>query len=208
MEPLPAHAARKGVTTRSSPRYSSKTEIQDLKEVVHRATRGDEDAAAMLFDAYYPRVYRYALVKLRHRMDAEDVAAETFSKVLRDLKRFRWMAGGFEAWLFKIAANAVVDQIRRAAKERTDGRSEEVEKADELSPEQVAVQKESAKELSELIQGLSSDQQEVIALRFAAGLKSGEIARVMGRKPNAVRQLQFRALTTLRARAKEQGGGS
>jgi RNA polymerase sigma-70 factor (ECF subfamily) len=162
-------------------------EIRDLKEMVHLATRGDEAAAAALFDTYYPRVYRYALVKLRRPMDAEDVAAETFAKVLKELKRFKWKAGGFEAWLFRIASNAVVA-------------------SDEMSPEQLTLQKETAIELNELIQTLSPDQREIIALRFAGGLDSEEIARVMGRKPNAVRQLQFRALSTLRERGAGEEG--
>jgi RNA polymerase sigma-70 factor (ECF subfamily) len=207
LEAIPAAAAKKRVTKRLSDRYSTKDGIQDLRVVVQRATKGDEDAAATLFDAYYPRVYRYALVKLRHKMDAEDVAAETFSKVLRDLKRFRWTAGGFEAWLFRIASNAVIDHMRRSAKERTEARSNRLEVHSDVSPEMVALQKESAKEMSELIQDLSQDQREVIALRFGAGLGSAEIARVMGRKPNAVRQLQFRALSSLREKADERAKG-
>jgi RNA polymerase sigma-70 factor (ECF subfamily) len=181
-------------------------EIRDLKEMVHLATRGDEAAAAALFDTYYPRVYRYALVKLRRPMDAEDVAAETFAKVLKELKRFKWKAGGFEAWLFRIASNAVVDHVRRSRRETLDDGFREFGASDEMSPEQLTLQKETAIELNELIQTLSPDQREIIALRFAGGLDSEEIARVMGRKPNAVRQLQFRALSTLRERGAGEEG--
>lgn len=60
-------------------------ESSDLKSVVRLAAGGDEGAAAMLFDAFHPRVFRYALGKLRNPSDAEDVAAETFARVLRDL---------------------------------------------------------------------------------------------------------------------------
>src|ERR671918_256737 len=89
-----------------------------LVRTVRRAAHGDEEAAANLFDAYYPRLFRYALGKLGNRTDAEDVAAETFARVVRDLERFKWRGGGFEAWIFRIAANLMVDHFREARRER------------------------------------------------------------------------------------------
>jgi RNA polymerase sigma-70 factor (ECF subfamily) len=179
-------------------------ETRDLKRVVQKATKGDEGAAATLFDLYYPRVYRYALVKLRHQADAEDVAAETFAKVLRELKRFKWQGGGFEAWLFRIASNVVVDQQRRSSRERVvDAGVEPARGPDDETPEQIAVDRERAKRLGAMVEQLSDDQRDVIAPRFGAGLTSQETARVMDRKPNAIRQLQFRALATLRDRTDE-----
>lgn len=177
-------------------------EARDLKRVVSSATRGDEGAASTLFDLYYPRVYRYALVKLRNRADAEDAAAETFAKVLRELRRFRWQGAGFEAWLFRIASNVVVDHARRASREYVVEEVRNVDaRSDGATPETAALENERATRLSRLVDGLSPDQREVISLRFAAGLSSEETARVMDRKPNAVRQLQFRALATLRERS-------
>jgi RNA polymerase sigma-70 factor (ECF subfamily) len=182
-------------------RYKEKSETRDLERLVRSASKGDKGAAAVLFDRYYPRVYRYALVRLKSRMDAEDVAAETFAKVLRELKRFKWQGGGFEAWLFRIASNAVVDHFRRSGREgHVEQEAEGVWSRDERTPETAALEKERAQRLHVLIAALSADQREVLALRFGAGLGSDEIAKVMNRKPNAVRQLQFRALASLRSR--------
>ena len=176
-------------------------ETSRLKAVVKRATRGDRAAAGELFDHFHPRVYRYAMSKLKNEQEAEDVAAETFAKVLRDLDGFKWRGGGFEPWIFRIASNLVNDHFRRSAREqpRDEALFSDAPSTD-ASPEEMAALGESIEEMQVLIERLTADQQEVLSLRFAGGLDTEETARVMGRKTNAVRQLQFRALETLRQR--------
>jgi RNA polymerase sigma-70 factor (ECF subfamily) len=149
-------------------------------------------------------VYRYALAKLGRPIDAEDIAAETFARVLADLDRFRWKGGGFEAWLFRIAGNLVVDHVRRGGRERAgDEVTDEIE-ATGPTPEQMALHRETSEELDALLAQLPPDQREVLLLRFAGGLDSEETGRVMNRRANAVRQLQFRALQSLRGLVQPQ----
>jgi RNA polymerase sigma-70 factor, ECF subfamily len=176
-------------------------EKRALKHEVRRAARGDEDAAALLFDHYYPRVYRYAVARLGEQHDAEDVAAETFARVLRGLDRFKWQGGGFEAWLFRIAANLVVDHFRHRSRELVDEIDDDPASTDEM-PEVRALQSEQAGEVAALLDGLPSEQREVLVLRFAAGLDTNQAAEVMKKRANAVRQLQFRALENLRKRVR------
>ena len=173
-------------------------DARDLRQEVRRAARGDAGAAGLLFDHYYPRVYRYALSKLKRSQDAEDVAAETFARVLRKLDRFRWRGAGFEAWIFRIAYNLIVDQYRGSGREEL--ADEEDGAPDEVTPEDIYFQTETASELGQMMNTLSDDQREVLLLRFVAGLETDEICKVMGRTPNAIRQLQFRALDAMRKR--------
>lgn len=171
----------------------------DLKRAVREAAAGNEASAALLFDTYYPRVYRYALAKLRNPIDAEDVAAATFTKILAELDRFRWRGAGFEAWLFRIAYTATVDHVRRRSREEPSSTILTMgESATSHTPESALLESETAEELRALLDRLSPDQKEVLVLRFAGGLDSNEVAGVMGKNPNAVRQLQHRALTSLR----------
>lgn len=170
-----------------------------LRETVRSAASGDEGAAGALFDHFYPRVYRYATSKLRDPTRAEDVAAETFARILRDLHRFRWKGAGFEAWLFRIASNLVVDQVRTYGRELSrENAPEPSPSIAEPGPEGTALAGETTRELNRMLVELPPDQQEVLTLRFAAGLAPDEIGSVMGRNANAVRQLQFRALGNLR----------
>lgn len=166
--------------------------------MVRRASSGDRVAAGEIFDHFHPRVYRYALAKLRRPADAEDVAAETFARVLRDLGKFRWKGAGFEAWLFRIAGNLVVDHVRRAGGELSVDATIDDTQIDERTPEMLTLRGETTRDLNAMLNTLPDDQREVLVLRFAGGLDSNETAEVMGRNANAVRQLQFRALSNLR----------
>lgn len=179
-------------------------EARDLRQEVRRAARGDGESAGLLFDHYYPRVYRYALSKLGRAQDAEDVAAETFARVLRRLDRFRWRGAGFEAWIFRIAYNLIVDQYRGSGREELS--DERTDQSEDVTPEDLYFQTETASELSKVLKQLSADQREVLLLRFVAGLETDEISKVMGRSANAIRQLQFRALDAVRKRIHEGNG--
>jgi RNA polymerase sigma-70 factor (ECF subfamily) len=174
-------------------------EASELRGVVREAAGGDERAAARLFDDYYPRVFRYAQARLGRPAQAEDVAAETFARVLKEIGRFRWRGAGFEAWLFRIASNLVIDQVRSASREQThqDPPSATEVQTDEL-PESSVLHGELAADLDSMLRRLAPDQREVLALRFGAGLEPAEIGRMMRKNANAVRQLQFRALERLR----------
>lgn len=154
----------------------------------------------MLFDHYYPRLYRYALARLGSSQDAEDVAAETFARVLRDLDRFRWRGAGFDAWLFRIAHNLVMDHFRLLQRESTESDEMETEEMDLRTPEDALLESEMTHEVQEMLVHLSPEQRDVIALRFAGGLDTNETAAALNKKVNAVRQLQFRALQSLRQR--------
>jgi RNA polymerase sigma-70 factor, ECF subfamily len=172
--------------------------MADLKSAVRKAASGDEEAAGYLFDEYHPRVFRYALGKLRNHADAEDVAAETFARVLRDLGRFRWKGAGFEAWIFRIASNLVVDRARLRGREEVDADVEPADPAQVASPEEQVLWAERAGEVHSLLERLPVEQREVLLLRFAGDLDTHQTGAVLGKKANAVRQLQFRALQAIR----------
>ena len=178
-------------------------ETAELRNHVRRAARGDEEAAGLLFDHYYPRVFRYARGKLGRDADAEDVAAETFARVLRGLDKFKWKGAGFEAWLFRIASNLVVDAHRRSGRETVEAVPAEQEIPAADLPETLVMRAESLSVLTSMLDRLPADQREVILLRFGADLDTAEVGRVMDRNPNAVRQLQFRALQSLRTLTQE-----
>lgn len=175
-------------------------EEADLRGVVRRASRGDEEAAARLFDEYYPRVYRYAAARVGPGPTAEDAASETFAKVVREIGRFKWRGAGFEGWLFRIARNAVVDIQRRGGRETlTEELVEPREPSGEATPETIVEGLETASELKVVLDRLPPEQREVLLLRFGAGLDTNETGRAMDRNANAVRQLQLRALRNVRA---------
>lgn len=178
-------------------------ETAELRHHVRRAARGDEESAGLLFDHYYPRVFRYARGKLARDVDAEDVAAETFARVLRGLDKFKWKGAGFEAWVFRIAANLVIDTHRRSGRETSEGETIDEEAPTAELPESLLLRAETVGGLRAMLDKLAPDQREVLLLRFAADMDTTEVGQVMDRNPNAVRQLQFRALQRLREMTEE-----
>lgn len=172
------------------------------RALVRAAQDGDVESFGRIFDEFHLPVYRYIAARLGTAADAEDLAAETFAAAFLGIHRFRWRGAPFEAWLFRIARSKLVDHQRRMQRQPT-SRLDDAMQARLASPGDPAGQVLWGEERTQLlaaVRRLSPDQQEVIALRFFAELSVPEVGHVMGRSVSAVRQLQFRAVTTLRQR--------
>jgi RNA polymerase sigma-70 factor, ECF subfamily len=167
-----------------------------VDELAVAASAGDVDAVGRLYDALVGPVYRYVAVRVRHREDVEDLTHLVFERIVSALPRYRHNGRPFAAWAFRIARNAVIDHQRR--KRPTDSLSGIDEPADSVAIEALSVRGEEIRELRDALRLLTPDQQEAIALRYAAGLTAEEAARVMGRRAGTVRGLTFRAIESLR----------
>jgi RNA polymerase sigma-70 factor (ECF subfamily) len=184
-----ARRARAGV----SGRVADDASVDDLARA---ATAGDAEALGRLYDALVDPVYRYVAVRLRRREDAEDVTQLVFERIVAALPRYRDNGRPFAAWAFRIARNAVIDHQRRLRPTQPLGTI--AEPIDRLGADDRALQEEEIRELRAAIRRLTPDQQEALALRYAAGLSADEAARVMGRKAGTIRGLTFRAIEALR----------
>jgi RNA polymerase sigma-70 factor, ECF subfamily len=160
------------------------------------AAQKDPRRFAALYEDNFERVYAFVARRVRDRDEAEDVTAEVFHQALAHLPRFEWRGVPFVAWLLRIAANAIADRAKRAARERG---TPEPEEAAEPSLEEV----EHRARLFRLVDGLPPEQRRVIVMRFAEQRTIRDIAGRLGRTEGAVKQLQFRGLRTLRARLGE-----
>jgi RNA polymerase sigma-70 factor (ECF subfamily) len=161
------------------------------------AAKRDPTRFAELYEAHFERVYAYAVRRVRDRHEAEDVTAEVFQQALANLGRFEWRGVPFAAWLFRIAANAIADRAKRAARERRDPGPE---------PEPAVERIEEHARLYRLVRELPADQRRVIEMRFTEEKTIREIAGELGRSEGAVKQLQFRAVQSLRARMGQANG--
>jgi RNA polymerase sigma-70 factor, ECF subfamily len=167
-----------------------------VDELAIAASAGDVEAVGRLYDALVGPVYRYVAVRVRQREDVEDLTHLVFERIVSALPRYRHNGRPFAAWAFRIARNAVIDHQRRHRP--TDSLSGIAEPADLVGLETLSLRGEEIRELRDAIRLLTPDQQEAIALRYAAGLSAEEAARVMGRRAGTVRGLTFRAIESLR----------
>lgn len=161
------------------------------RSVIEAAQR-DPRMFADLYESNFERVYAFVVGRIRNRDEAEDITADVFHQALANLPRFQWRGVPFAAWLLKIAANAMNDHFKRMRKER--------EAAPLEPPAEIYLQQtEHRARLFRLVGRLPADQRSVIVMRFAEQKSIREIAGQLGRTEGAVKQLQFRGLTSLRA---------
>jgi RNA polymerase sigma-70 factor (ECF subfamily) len=176
-----------------------------LQEAVTLAQEGDEDAFATVYRTVHPGILGY----LRGLVgdDAEDVAAEAWLDIARDLRRFRGDAGGFRGWTATIARHRALDHLRR---QKVRPRSAFLDPAllelpGELSTHEQAVESITTQQALGLIAGLPQDQAEAVLLRVVVGLTAPTAARVLGKRPGAVRSAAHRGLKRLAEQLRERG---
>jgi RNA polymerase sigma-70 factor (ECF subfamily) len=178
---------------------------RSFESILSAAQAGGEWALAAIYRELHPKVLGY--LKARARDEAEDLASEVWIDVARGLGRFRGDEEGFRAWVFTIARRRLVDLHRRNAVRRDAfagsglapgdqiGGDVEAEAMDALATEAALVR----------IANLPPDQADVVLLRILADLPVAEVARIVGKRPGAVRALQLRALRSLARTASREG---
>ena len=160
------------------------------------AAQADPARFADLYELNFERVYAYALRRVQSRAEAEDLTAEVFHQALANLKRFEWRGIPFAAWLFRIAGNLISDKWQRSGREVSD--EQQIESAQASSGEIEEVERKAT--LFRLVRTLPDEQRRVVVLRFVEEKSIKEVAKAVRKSEGAVKQLQFRALTALRAR--------
>ncbi|MEX2238977.1 MAG: sigma-70 family RNA polymerase sigma factor [Dehalococcoidia bacterium] len=164
-----------------------------LERRLVEASRKKPAQFARLYERYFDRVYAFALTRTGDRSLAEDVTAETFRRAFQNIQGFEWRGVPFSAWLFRIASNAALDQLKRSGRQAA-----APEGFDGGSLDSHFAEIEERARLSELVQRLPLDQARVLVMRFVKGLSTREVAEATGRTEGAVKALQARALSHLR----------
>ena len=172
-------------------------EVDD--RVLVEAAQRDPSRFGELYERHFDRVYAFVVRRVRDRDAAEDLTAEVFHRALANLPRYEWRGAPFGAWLFRIAANAIVDRAKRSAREAA-AAADPPAPAAELDLDHI----DQVARLFRLVDSLPADQRSVILHRFVDERSIREVAQRLKKTEGAIKQLQLRALETLRAR---MGGG-
>jgi len=164
-----------------------------------QAAQNDPAKFDALYELYFERVYYFLARRVHDRATAEDLTSEVFHKALANLPKYEWRGAPFAAWLFRIASNALADQHKRAARENpsSDDMRDPDTHPDLSSPDLESIDYHAR--LFRLVDKLPTVQQRVIHERFVEQRTIREIATRLDKTEGAVKQLQFRALQTLRA---------
>lgn len=158
---------------------------------------GDAQAFAKLYETYLPKIYRYHYYRTFRKETAEDLTSQTFLRALEHLGTYKPTKGSFSAWLYRIARNLLIDQVRA---ERPTIDIEEL--TDTLTTSQALETtletKDQLERIKKYIESLSKDQREVVLLRLWDERSYAEIAEITQKSEAACKMLLSRTLKTLR----------
>lgn len=186
----------------------------DLEANFFLAQAGNEDAFNKIYDYYYSKLSSYVFRRVLGPEITEDIVSNTFFKVLKNMKKFKWKsAAQFNGWMYRIATNEVNEYFRK--KDRytfsppQDLEEYFFESSDATSlhddiRRKVDIEQDFA-EIAGIIQGLKPLEQSLIHLRFFEDMSLTEISLVVKKSENAVRVSLHRALKKIKGRtASEQ----
>ncbi|MEM7286012.1 MAG: sigma-70 family RNA polymerase sigma factor [Actinomycetota bacterium] len=188
---------------------------QALEQELAERARVDIEAFAELYRHYLPRIHSFAYRRTGNRQAAEDICAATFEAALNGIGSFTWRRGGFGAWLYRIAANQVIDHHRREARPGTDrGQQAMAAMHTPVEPDVPEAALDALggdrDELRQALHQLNPRYQRALSLRYLADLDHGEAADAMGLTRPAFAVVLSRAVRALRRSldALAQGGDS
>jgi RNA polymerase sigma-70 factor (ECF subfamily) len=163
---------------------------------------GDSSAFGKLYDHYQPMIYRFVLVKVSRREEAEDIAHQVFLQAWQNIRTYRHRGYPFSSWLYRIARNQVIDYYRA----RKDDAPLEAADAEgifhQTDQPDMSLQMDMERVMS-AIHRLKPDYQDVVIFRFIEDLSIRETADAMHKTEGAVKLIQHRAIEELKRKIHE-----
>lgn len=167
--------------------------------VLQKALAGDQRALEELCEREWRAVYGVVYHAVQNRAEAQDLTQEVFARALRSLHKYQVTDAPFRAFLVTIAKNLLRDRWRRKTPVIAQLDEASPMPSPEPGPEPLVLRAIERETISRALESLPEDYEMVIRLRILEGMTSTETAALMSRSPEAVRQLQRRALGALRS---------
>ncbi|HEU4760539.1 MAG TPA: sigma-70 family RNA polymerase sigma factor [Dehalococcoidia bacterium] len=164
--------------------------------LIARAQQADRSAWDEIFNRYYHRVYVFVFARVGDATAAEDLAADVFVEAWRGIRRFTYRGVPLLSWLYRIAHNLLADFLTKRNRTKTQPLGEGPREA--ADPQDDAERVVLWQTVAGALRRLTREQQVVLVSRFVEGMSLAETAALMGKNENAVKQLEFRALRSVR----------
>jgi RNA polymerase sigma-70 factor, ECF subfamily len=149
-----------------------------------------------LYDKYIRKIYDFVYYKTHHKETAEDLTSQVFMKALEKINTFTTDRGTFQAWLYQIARNTVIDHYRTT---KTEANIEDIwDLASHIDILRDVDATEKLAQVEKYLAKLKPEQRDIIIMRVWQGMSHQEIAAVMGRSEASAKMSFSRAITKLR----------
>jgi len=169
-----------------------------------QAAQADPSKFDALYELHFERIYFFIVSRVHDRAVAEDITSETFQKALANLGSYEWRGTPFSAWLYRVASNGIVDHYKRSNREQQiDELENPLADRTELASHDIEFIERHVHFFG-LVAQLPDVQRRVVLERFVEDRSIREIAQRLSKTEGAIKQLQFRALQTLRAQIGER----
>jgi RNA polymerase sigma-70 factor (ECF subfamily) len=171
--------------------------MTSLLNSLMRARPADEKTWRAIYDHYLPRVFHFMCYKVGQVQVAEDLTATTFEKAWRNKSQFRRSKGTVQSWLFGIARHVVADYYRKPHREEST--DEPLKPSSRLTAVEDTVQKgQDFENVYRIIATFTEQHQEIIALKYGAGLTNRKIAAMTGLSETNVGTILYRLVRKIR----------
>lgn len=160
----------------------------------------DEKLFTHIYETYFSNVYNYISYRINNHNDTEDLTSQVFSKVIEKFNSYNKELGCYEAWIIGIAKNIVTDYFRKTLKHKDtniDLLSNQLS-SEKTQPEEICIKNEANRSLILALNTLNNQERNMIALKYATGLKNKDIAQIMGLSESNTGVILFRSIKKLR----------
>jgi len=163
---------------------------------IKKCQSGDGEEFGQLYDKYIKKIYDFVYYKTQHKETAEDLVSQVFMKALRKINSFKASQGTFQAWLYQIARNTVIDHYRSQKHDRN------IEDVFDLASNSDIARDTEAKikleAVKKYLSGLKSEQRDIIIMRVWQGMSYSEISQAMNKSEAGCKMMYSRAIGRLR----------
>lgn len=168
----------------------------DEKILLKKCQNGDLTHFGKLYDLYIKKIYDFVFYKTNHKEIAEDLTSKVFLKALNKIDSFKIEGGSFQAWLYMIARNTVIDHYRTYKSESDIDDFWDISSSENI--ERDIDMKHKLEKVDEYLKNLKSDQREILIMRIWQGLSYREIAEILGKSEASCKMKTARVLNKLR----------
>jgi len=149
------------------------------------------------YEKYIAPIFRFIYFRVKNHQEAEDLTQTVFLKAWKSIGKYKKQNNPFSSWLYAIARNTIIDYWKKKKELNLDeGVSDILDSGSNVLQE---IENESDfQQIMESIDILTEEQQEIIILKFIEDLSNKEISEILGKNEDAVRQIQSRALKSLK----------
>jgi RNA polymerase sigma-70 factor (ECF subfamily) len=168
-----------------------------IRSLVHDARNGDREAFGKLYDNFLDAVYRFVYFRVGTREVAEDITETAFVSIFENIGGYNERGLPFEAWVYRITRNKIIDYYR--SKKKTISLAESADVSDDKQNPERETERQLTKEyIMDCIRVLPESYQEIIILKYIEDKTNEEISELLDKPLAHVRVLQSRAVQKLR----------